>query len=299
MSELSDRPLTGIALAALGYSIFAVQDAIVKWLVADYEVPQILFVRSLVIVGLAFVISARLGHPSIAASTRRGSLLLRATLILAAWLSYYSAARHLALAELTTLYFAAPLMVVGLSIPILKERVGAARWLTVGLGFVGVLIAANPAGAPNLVPAAMVLFAAFCWAWSVILVRLVSRSETTLNQMLATSSFFAIACGLSLPWLWHWPDAQGWILMIGLGLASAAGQYALYEGFRLAPASAIAPIEYTGLVWAFLFGYLIWSEVPLRNVVVGAGLIVVASLGLIWHERRQATLLALASKRDG
>jgi S-adenosylmethionine uptake transporter len=132
----------------------------------------------------------------------------------------------------------------------------------------------------------MVLFAGFCWAWSVILVRLVSRTESTLNQMMATSLLFIVACGAVLPFVWKTPDLFGWVLMIGLGLVAAAGQYLLYEGFRYAPASTLAPIEYSGLVWAFLYGYLIWSDVPTLNVIVGALLIVFSSLCLVWWERR-------------
>ena len=149
------------------------------------------------------------------------------------------------------------------------------------------LLAANPAEAPSLVPAGMVIFAGFCWAWSTVLVRLVSRTESTLNQMMATSFLFVVACGAMLPWLWKTPDLFGWALMIGLGIVAAAGQYLLYEGFRHAPASTLAPMEYSGLVWAFLYGYLIWSEVPTVNVVLGAVLIVASSLMLVWWERRQ------------
>jgi S-adenosylmethionine uptake transporter len=286
-------PLAGIALACIGYSLFAIQDAVVKWLVADYAVPQILFMRSIIITGFAAVMVRRLRHPSILKSPHRKSLLLRAALMFMAWLAYYSSARHLGLAEITTMYFCAPVMVVFLSIFVLNERVGPVRWLACIGGFAGVVLAANPAHAPSLIPAGMVLFAGFCWAWSVILVRLVSRTESTLNQMMATSFFFVVVCGAMLPWVWKSPDLLGWCLMIGLGFVSAAGQYFLYEGFRYAPASTLAPIEYSGLVWAFLYGYLIWAEVPTLNVVGGALLIVGSSLSLVWWERR----LVVAARR--
>jgi S-adenosylmethionine uptake transporter len=282
----ASTPLAGIALACAGYSLFAIQDAVVKWLVADYSVPQILFMRSIIIVAFAAFMVRRLRHPSILKSPHRRSLVLRAGLMLSAWLAYYSAARHLGLAEITTMYFSAPVIVVILSIFVLKEHVGPVRWLACLGGFAGVVLAANPTEAPSLVPAGMVLFAGFCWAWSVILVRLVSRTESTLNQMMATSFLFIVACGAVLPFLWKTPDLFGWALMIGLGLVAAAGQYLLYEGFRYAPASTLAPIEYSGLVWAFLYGYLIWSEVPTLNVIVGALLIVFSSLCLVWWERR-------------
>jgi len=292
-TDEAPSPLVGIALACIGYSLFAIQDAVVKWLVADYAVPQILFIRSVMIVGFSAFVIRRFRHPSILKSPHRSSVLLRAVLMLGAWLAYYSAARHLGLAEITTMYFSAPVITVVLSIFILRENVGPIRWLACIGGFVGVVLAANPAEAPSLIPAGMVFFAGFCWAWSTILVRLVSRTESTANQMLATGVLFVVVCGAALPFVWKAPDAFGWVLMMVLGCISAAGQYILYEGFRYAPASTLAPIEYSGLIWAFLYGYLIWAEIPTLNVVAGALLIVGSSLVLIWWERR----LVIISRR--
>lgn len=265
-----------------------------KWLVVAHAVPQILFVRSVVIVLLSTVLVRRYRHPSILRSPNRASLFLRAMLMLLAWLCYYSAARHLGLGEMTTLYFCAPLIVVVLSIVVLREKVGPMRWFACLAGFGGVVIAADPLEAPSLMPALLVLAAGFCWALSTIMLRLFGRTESTLNQMLATSLAFMLVCGPMLPFLWTWPDAFGWSLMIGLGLISAGGQYLLYESFRHAEASSLAPMEYSGLVWAFLYGYLIWAEVPSWNVITGAMLIVVSSLTLIWWERR----LVMADIRD-
>lgn len=287
---IDTKPLAGIALASAGYACFAMQDALVKWMVASYEVPQILFVRSLVIVLITGVLLRIRRHPSILKSPYRGTVVLRAALMLVAWLLYYNAARYLGLAELTTLYFSAPIITIFLSILVLKEAVGAGRWIACVGGFVGVVIAANPSHSPNLIPAAMCIVAGFCWAWSTILIRLVSRSESTLTQMFATSLLFGIACAVSFPWIWRTPDAEGWMLMIGLGLVATLGQFLLYEGFRYAPASALAPVEYTGLIWAFLYGYAIWAEIPPANVFVGAFLIVAFSMLLVVWERREEVL---------
>ncbi|QFY63105.1 DMT family transporter (plasmid) [Rhizobium grahamii] len=279
-------PLVGIALASAGYSCFALQDALVKWLVADYEVPQILFMRSLVIVLVTGVLLRYRRHPSIFKSPYRNTVVLRAALMLIAWLLFYNAARHIGLAELTTLYFSAPIITIFLSIIVLKESVGVGRWIAGVGGFVGVLVAANPTHSPNLIPAAMCIVAGLCWAWSTILVRLVSRSESTLTQMYATSLLFGLACAVSFPWIWKTPDAIGWMLMIALGVVATVGQFLLYEGFRHAPASALAPVEYTGLIWAFVYGYAIWAEVPTLNVFIGALLIVGSSIVLVAWERR-------------
>lgn len=285
-SSTDAKPLVGIALAASGYACFSMQDAIVKWLVADYDVPQILFMRSFMIVLITLPLSLYRRHPSILKSRHRGTVVLRAALMLIAWLLFYNSARYLELAELTTLYFSAPLIVVLLSILVLKETVGLGRWLACIGGFIGVIVAANPTHSPNLLPAACCVAAGFCWAWSTILIRMVSKSETTLTQMWATSLLFAIACAASFPWLWKTPDAFSWLLMIGLGLIATIGQYLLYEGFRYAPASALASVEYTGLIWAFVYGFVIWAEVPTMNVFVGAAMIVASSLSLVLWERR-------------
>ncbi len=281
-------PIAGIALACAGYACFSLQDAMVKWLVASYEVPEILFMRSLVIVLVAGVLVRYRRHPSIFKSPYRGTVVLRAGLMLLAWLLFYNAARYLGLAELTTLYFSAPIIVMVLSIFVLGEKIHAGRWIACIGGFIGVAIAANPSHSPNLLPAAMCLVAGFCWAWSTILIRLVSRSETTLTQMYATSLIFGIACALSFPWTWKTPDASGWALMLTLGVISTIGQFLLYEGFRYAPASTLAPIEYSGLVWAFVYGYVIWAEIPATNVFAGALLIIASSFLLILWERRVA-----------
>jgi S-adenosylmethionine uptake transporter len=131
-----------------------------------------------------------------------------------------------------------------------------------------------------------VLFAATCWAGSIILVRVVNRSETTTNQMLISNAMFALACAFALPFLWRMPDAAGFSLMVLLGIAGGFGQFLLFESFRYAPASVIAPIEYTALVWAFLFGWIIWSDVPPPQVFLGAALIVGSCLAVVWSQSR-------------
>lgn len=283
----SSTVLAGVGLGVAGYGVFSLQDAAVKWLVADYSVWQVLFIRSVTLTALLLLIARRDGFLAAVRSPNKRPLLLRAAVILAAWLCYYNAARHLGLAELTTLYYAAPILVTVLSMFLLKEQVFAGRWIAVGLGFGGVLVAANPTGRPDLLPALLVLIAAGLWAWSNILIRQIMAYETTLNQMLFSNGAFIIMAGVTMPWMWRTPDAEAWLLMIGLGALSGVGQFLLFEGFRRAPASAIAPCEYTSLAWAFLLGFLIWGDVPAKTVFMGAALIALASVILVATEHRR------------
>ena len=156
------------------------------------------------------------------------------------------------------------------------------------IGFGGVVVAAGPVGLMPIGPALEALVAAACWAGSVILVRWINRSDTTATQMLASNLLFVLACVAVLPWVWRTPDMFSLALMLGLGLVGGLGQYLVYEGFRFAPASVAAPVEYTGLVWAFVYGYVIWFDIPRWQVFVGAMLIIASSLILVWSEHRRA-----------
>lgn len=286
-SETSSHIVRGCLLALVGYVFFALQDAIVKHLVETLPVFEVLFFRSVVIALLAGAVTRGEGFRLSLASRAKGRLAWRAVLILLAWLSYYTASRMLGLAEMVTLYFAAPIFVLLLSIPLLGERTTPTRWVAVLVGFAGVVLASDPAGDFKLLPAAMVLFAAFCWALTTVLVRLISRTEATTTQMIVSNVFFALACGCVLPFVWVTPTPSGAVLLLALGVVGGLGQFLVYEGFRLAPASAVAPFEYSALLWAFLFGWLFWGDVPKLVVFAGAGLILLSGVGLLIVESRR------------
>ncbi len=282
--------MAAIALAVVGYFLFSVQDAAVKWLVADHTVWEILLVRSLTITLLCLAIGRTPLARQVLVSTRKGPLLLRGAVILGAWLCYYRAARDLQLAELVTIYFAAPLMVTALSVLLLKEQVRWQRWTGTGVGFVGVIVACEPGGAVSAGPILLTLLAALLWAYSNILVRRISAFETTVMQMLFSNAAFVLACAATLPWTWTQPGAQEIALMVAIGIAGAAAQYILLESFRLAPASLIAPFEYTSLLSAFALSFLIWGDVPRLAVFLGAALIIASGalvIGSEWLDGRR------------
>ena len=171
----------------------------------------------------------------------------------------------------------------------------------------------------------MALFAAFCWGLSGILVRLISRTETTANQMLVSNALFAAACAVMLFWTWRTPDPRSLAIMIGIGLAGGVGQFVLWEGFRFAPASVVALVlsrNYTPPIWAtrfWLLAFLLLAVTALLGDWVVAGrtgwdlhamwldissriddsdpaltlklahFIVGSTLSLIWFERRRAS----------
>lgn len=278
---------SGILLTSLAYFLFSLQDASVKWLVVALPVWQILFVRSVTISALCLVLG---GRPLVRAARHSPvlkPLFLRNILLLAAWLCYYNAARDLGLAELTTLYYASPVVMTILSVPILGEKVPGYRWLAVVVGFVGVVVACGIAakGLTLSLPVYLALQAAVFWAIASVLLRKTALHERTQVQMAISSGFFLLFTAFAMPFVWQPVSAFDLALMAGTGVFAGIGQFAMFEGMRRAPVSVLAPFEYTSLVWAFALGYLIWSDVPGPNVFIGAALIFSAGMIIIASER--------------
>lgn len=300
LSARSPR-MAGILLASGAYVLFSVQDAAVKWLATGYPIAELLFMRSITIMLLVLAIGRGRLVMQVLHSRSKLPLLLRGAVILAAWLCYYTASRKLQLAEMVTLYFGAPMMITVLSVFLLHEHVGWQRWAGTSLGFVGVVVACAPGGVHFGWPVVLVLLAAALWAYSNILVRQISRTETTIMQMLFSNGAFVITCGLVLPWIWVTPSYTDLALMAFLGLAGAGGQYLLFEGFRLAAASLVAPFEYSSLIWAFCLSYIIWGDVPQSGVFLGAAIIIASGFVVVFGEwlagRKAAASLAPQQSR--
>ena len=283
---MRDRIGRGIALGALAYSLFSVHDASNKWLVATLPVWQVLFFRSLVIVAGCLAIGRKPLVSRLRATPLRRPLAARAALTLTAWLAYYTAARTLPLAQLLTLYFSAPVMTTLLAMPLLGERVSGSRWISVLLGFAGVLIAADPVGVHASRATLLVLAAAAMWGYAVILMRRIARLESSLVQMLAQNIFFLIVTGVLSAATWVPVRAGQLPLLLAVGVLGGCGQFLLFEAARFAPAAVMATIEYSALIWAFILGYLIFGEIPQPAVWVGAAMILASGVFMLWRERR-------------
>lgn len=282
----TDRSLQGIVLCVLAYGFLALQDAAFKWLVADYSVFEILFWRGLVVVVACLLIGRKRLWQQTRQSASKSLLVKRGVLSILAWLFYYTAARDLSLAQMTTLYFSAPLMVTALASLILKERATRWQWLAVAIGFVGVLIACQPGAGVALWPVALVLLAAAVWAVTCIQLRQVDGSTSVLVQLLITNAVFVVCTGLTLPWTYSVSSLPAWLGMLGTAVVGGIGQYLLFASFTRATATLLAPFEYTGLIWAFLLSGLIWNTVLDLPLMLGAGLIAISGTLAMVSARR-------------
>lgn len=300
-----DRPLHGIGFILVGASVFPVQDVLIKGLSGDYPVLEIVFLRSLVSLGL-FASLLWWEHDSATLPIQRPWLhAVRGSLGLVSFTTYYMAIAALPLATVTAVAFAAPLFVTALSALVLGEPVDRRRWRAVLLGFLGVLVVLRP-GAAAFEPAALLaVLSALCYAISQTITRQLGRTDSGATIVLsstlvavvvaATSGLVAGGGGRgtglhpSLAFL-----VRGWMLppwgalgrMALCGLISGVGIYCLTQAYRVAPASTVAPFEYVMIGWAVLWGYVFWGDVPGPTTLVGVATTVAAGVYVLHHQAR-------------
>jgi drug/metabolite transporter (DMT)-like permease len=198
-----------------------------------------------------------------------------------------------------------PIFLTALSVPLLGERVGIRRWSAVFAGFVGVLIMVRPGSGVLEWKALTAIAGAFFYALAMVSIRRLSRSEPA-GSIVFYFTLFAMAAGLfTLPlaallpdWIgpWVWPDADGWAILIGIGLLGGTAQLTLTYAFKLAPVAVIAPFEYGSLVFGVVFGLLIWQEAPDRYILLGAALVIASGLYILYRETKLRRLARSAQQ---
>jgi drug/metabolite transporter (DMT)-like permease len=279
-----DRPPAGIGFMVAAITVYAVGDAVLKDLVAGYPVAQILCLRSFG--GLALLIGYALvrGEPGLFRTRRPGGHALRLAFLLAAIFLYALSLRHLPLAETVTLFFAAPLFLTALSVPLLGETVGIRRWAAVAVGFAGVLAVMRP-GPDTFDPAALLAVgSALCYAFVNITTRWLSASESPLTLVAYQNAGFVVVTGALLPFTWVTPPAPTLAVMLGLGVVFFLGPLAHVSALKYAPVSVVAPFEYVAIFWAVLLGWLVWGEVPAATTWLGIAVIVGSGLYVLYRE---------------
>ncbi|MBF5094378.1 DMT family transporter [Azospirillum sp. INR13] len=265
--------------------LFAAMDTLIKFLTADYPVPQLMFVRSLVAFLLVGGYTLWRGGGIAAMRTRRPwGHVWRAFAGLISMGCFFYAFRELPLADVYVLSFAGPLFITALSAPLLGEPVGWRRWAAVVVGFGGVVVMAQPSAGAPLVPVLVGLCAALFYALAALAVRGLSRTETSASIVLYLLLTTTVVSGaLTIP-VWTAPTAYALGLMALVGAIGAGAQVLLTQAFRRAPPAVVAPFEYTGMVWASLFGWMVFGDLPTAPVLLGAMVIIGSGLYILHRE---------------
>ncbi|MCG8595722.1 MAG: DMT family transporter [Kiloniellales bacterium] len=276
--------LQGIGLITLAIALLSAMDTLVKWLSSDYSTIQIMFFRSVFAFLPLAPLVLRAGWAGSLHTRRLGSHVLRSFFGLSAVGCFFWSLALLPLADATAITFAAPLFVTALSLPLLGEVVRARRWTAVGVGFLGVLVMVQP-GIGVFQPAALLpLAAALFLALMVIHVRKLTRTESDTTIVLYYTIVSTLVTGAVVPFYWVTPDLTDFLLLAMVGVLGGTGHLALTAAYRRAEASILAPFDYTAMVWAVLFGFLLWGDLPARNIWLGCVIVIASGIYIIYRE---------------
>jgi drug/metabolite transporter (DMT)-like permease len=263
---------------------------LVKWSMTDYPVGEALFIRSVAALAmLAPFLRAR--DLMAAARISPGIQLLRLALSTLEIGCYYWAISSLQLADVSAFYLSSPIMLTALSALVLRETVDRARWLAIAVGFAGVLVALHPSAHVVAWPACVALAGSALYAVVLTATRSLRRTPNRVLVALQLVSV-ALAGAVMLPFAWVTPTWPALLMLSVVGMISISGSILLNRALQLAPASVIAPFQYASIVWAIMFGFVFFGDVPDAALLIGAAIIIGAGLFILLRERTAAVRLA-------
>lgn len=296
MSESTHLHRRGLFAMLAATFFFAIMDMSLKLLSQHYPSFQVVMIRATSSLPVLLLLAPFIGGLRQLRTQRLKAHFIRGVLGLIMLALVVYSFRQLSLAYAYTIFFAGPLFITMLSRPLLGEQVGAHRWIAVLLGFVGVLVIANPQGLSQAAAASgdgavglgalAALLAALCYALIAITMRKLSSSESSLCISFYFLLVLLVGAGSISSFDWHPIDWRHAPIFLLIGTSGAAGMMSLATAFRSAQPAAIAPFEYTSLVWVMGLDYLVWQTVPGGRLYLGALIIIASGIYIIHRERR-------------
>ncbi len=294
---MQNSPVRGIVCLCLGVFVFSLQDAVIKQVSGAYPLTQVVSIRSVVAIPILLtLVQIEVGWRAIF-SPDFWPLTARAAIMFVSYTAYYMAFPALPLADAVALYFTVPLFVTALAGPFLGERSSRRVWTAVGVGFLGVMVMLQP-GSGLFEPAALLsLLAAAMYATSMLMARRLGTAQAASVMAFYQNWVFLAGAGLtavclhllgieraehpSLSFLvrsWVWPTLPDGLLIASCGVIAATGMMFLTTAYRIARANLVTSFEYSGILWAPMWGFLFFGEIPRVTTVAGGLLIVGAGL---------------------
>ena len=273
----------GFLYMFLSVCTFSIMDLIVKWS-GDYPTGQVMFFRGFFGIIPTFFLIPREKLKIFYKTNRLKEHFFRSIMGLIALVAIFIALRKLPLAIVVSISFAAPLFITVLSIFLLSEKVGIYRWLAVLIGFIGVIIISEP----GIKEMNYLYFLPLIFCIGMSFVTITIRKLSTTEPIWLISIFFSImiliASLFTIPFGWVMPNLKDFVLLMMVGIMGGSANLFLTQSYKLSEVSLVAPLKYLSLVFAIIFGYLIWSEIPTAKTLIGALLVVSASLIIFRRE---------------
>jgi drug/metabolite transporter (DMT)-like permease len=284
--RIDNVPL-GMLAASGAFFMFMLMNVFAKFLSADHSVIEIAFYRNLVACVPFFFIMFVFGRGEVLIIQSRPKIItLRAFLGSISLVATFGAYSLMPMAETAVLLFTASLFAPILGVIFLHEKVGPFRWSAVLIGFVGILIMLGPSGTMNILGVTLAMTAALLQGFLTILLRHLGGHERPETVSLYFFLIGTLITGMAMPFVATRPAVEEIPLIFGVGFSGAAAQWLYSVALKNAPAAIVAVFNYSSIVWATLFGWLIWKDWPLPMVFAGSAVVIASNLLIVWRESK-------------
>ncbi len=285
---VADSPLRGIGFMLIGMALLVpVLNAVAKLLLAEFHVIQVSWARfagHLLFMTIIFMPRAGLRLYS---TGHFGGQMARGTVMFFSNTFFLLALPSVALATATAISFSTPLLVTLFAVPLLGERVGIYRRMAVVTGLIGALIIVRPSMTDTSWASLLVLCASACFALYQVLTRRLAKDDPPETMIVYTAVVPVALLSLVAPFYFQMPEtAMHWLLFGLVGLLGGLAQYFVAKALSLAPASIVAPLQYSEIITSTLIGFLLFGVLPDALTWVGAAVIVLSGLFLVYRERQ-------------
>lgn len=276
----------GIATMCLGAFLLGTSDMLAKQLAADHNPLLIVFVRNLMAAPLiVMVVLARDGVRGFTTQHLRLHA-VRGLLGLGAAFSFFTGLKTLGLAEATSIAFVAPIFITVIAAVVLREAVGWRRWLAVLVGFAGVLVIVRPGAEAFQVTSLYAIAAAAFYSMFMLSTRWIGGTESLWTMMFFNNLFPLLYAAPMVGFVWTPLPADSLWLLAGMAIVATLGVTLIGQAFRMAPAPVVAPFDYTLLIWASLWGWVVWGELPDGWTWAGSAVIILSGVYIVLREAR-------------
>ena len=283
--------MLAVLLKLSSLALFSLMNVGVKSLGNGFPVSETVAARGAIGAVAIVFIAWRTRTLHLLRTARPLSHFLRSSAGVLAMFAWFLALTHAPMADATAVVYSGPIFATLLAAPMLRERILAHRWAAIALGFTGVLVMTGSHiihADTELLGLMFALSCALFSAFGMIYLRQMSGTELAMTITFYFSLTSVVAAVPAAGWGWATPDAREWGILLAIGLLGTGAQFLMSAAFRYAEASIVVPIEYTGIAFATLLGYLLFGEVPGLSIWVGAPLVVIAGLLIVWGEYRPA-----------
>ena len=283
VTNLLSGNLRGIAFMLLAAVFMMIMATLVRFVSEGLHPFQVAFFRN--VIGLCMFIPFILSVGTAPLKTQRiGLMALRGVFNAIAMLTYFLSLGLLPLSEVSALTFTVPLFVALMAVIFLKERIGPRRIASLVIGFSGAMIILRPGVEIIDVGAIYALISALTWAIAIIIIKDMSQTESSVTITIYGLFFLAIFTFPPAIFVWEWPNAEQYFWLFVLSAVGTVGQLLFVQSLKLADATLVMPFDFTKLIWASIFGFYIFAEIPTIWTICGGAVIFASSSYLTYRE---------------